>query len=362
MNFNQLSMTLSDRTGLNTMLHAKEHKVNRIYQVFTALWCALAVSGTAAQTAEAKARLKSLKPSDYPAKSIELGVGFAAGGAMDLVARQLAQKFQDYTGDNMVVQNRPGAGGLVFNRWLLTQASTDGYAIGLGNNMIIGDSLLRADNKWSYHDLDSLAFVSYEPVLWFTSSSGRFKNQPLSEIIKFAKKEKAEVRVGTIAATLIETLTEQVEQKAGLSFNQIPFNGGKPSIAALMGDHIDISFGFMGEVRGMGDKVKTVAVASQKPIATLPGVPTFNAVFNADDMNWVIWRYIVAPKGMAPARRAWLIAVFNEMMKDPQLNSDLEKNGGIQDTSIDTPAKVSAELDKLAAAERKFYVQTGRLK
>ena len=126
--------------------------MNRIYQVFTALLCVLAVSGAAAQTAEAKARLRSLKPADYPAKTIELGVGFAAGGAMDLVARQLAQKFQDYTGHNMVVQNRPGAGGLVFNRWLLTQASTDGYAIGLGNNMIIGDSLLRADNKWSYHD------------------------------------------------------------------------------------------------------------------------------------------------------------------------------------------------------------------
>jgi tripartite-type tricarboxylate transporter receptor subunit TctC len=79
-------------------------------------------------------------------------------------------------------------------------------------------------------------------------------------------------------------------------------------------------------------------------------------------MNWVIWRYIIAPKGIAPARRAWLIAVFNEMMKDERFNSELEKNGGIQDRSIDTPAKVSAELERMAVAERKFYLQTGRLK
>ena len=323
---------------------------------------ALLVTAASAQTAEVKAKLKALKPADYPTRTIELSVGFAAGGAMDIVARMLAQKFQDYTGENMVVQNRTGAGGFVFHRWMLTQAPTDAYAIGLGSNMIIGDSLLRADNKWTYHDGDHLAFISYEPIVWFTSSSGRLKNMPLSDIVKSVKKDKTDVRVGTIAATLMEVLTEQVEQKAGVSFNQIPFNGGKPSIAALMGDHIDISFGFLGEVRGMGDKVRPIAVASQKPIASLPSVPTFNEVFHSDDMNWVVWRFILAPKGMPVARRAWLIAVFNEMMKDERLNSDLEKNGGIQDRSIDTPVKVSAELDRLAAAERKFYVQTGRLK
>jgi len=336
--------------------------VRRLKKQFTLSLFVFFVSLASAQTPEVKAKLKSLKPVDYPNRTIELSVGFAAGGAMDIVARMLAQKFQDYTGENMVVQNRTGAGGFVFHRWMLTQAPADGYAMGLGSNMIIGDSLLRADNKWSYHDADHLAFISYEPIVWFISSSGRLKNMPLTDIVKVAKKDKVDVRVGTIAATLMEVLTEQVEQKAGVSFNQIPFNGGKPSIAALMGDHIDISFGFLGEVRGMGDKVRPIAVASQKPIASLPSVPTFNEVFNSDDMNWVIWRYIIAPKGIAPARRAWLIAVFNEMMKDERFNSELEKNGGIQDRSIDTPAKVGAELDRMAVAERKFYIQTGRLK
>jgi tripartite-type tricarboxylate transporter receptor subunit TctC len=331
-------------------------------QFVVAILLAAAAAAACAQGAEAKAKLKALKPADFPTHPIELSVGFAAGGGMDVVARMVAQKFQDYTGENLVINNRAGAGGLVFHRWMVTQAPADGYAIGVGNNIIIGDSLLRADNKWSYRDSEALAFINYEPVLWFTSSTGRFKNQPLGEIIKAAKKEQGGVKVGTVAATLLEMLAEQVEQKASISLNKIPFNGGKPSIAALMGDHIDISFGFLGEVQGLGDKVRPIAVASQKPIAAAPGVPTFNAMLNTDDVNWVMWRYVIGPKGIPADRRAWLVAAFNEVMKDAHLNAELEKLGGIQDPGLDTPAKVTAELERLARAERSFYVQTGRLK
>ena len=331
-------------------------------QIIVATLLGLATAAAVAQTADAKARLKALKPADYPTRPIELSLGFGAGGGMDVVARAVAQKFQEYTGETVVINNRTGAGGLVFHRWLVSQAPADGYAIGLGNNIIIGDALLRSEGKWSYKDADSIAFVNYEPVIWFTSSTGRFKGQPLGDIMKAAQKERGDVKVGTVAATLLEMLAEQVEQKASVSLNKIPFNGGKPSIAALMGDHIDISFGFLGEVKGLGDKVRPIAVASQQPAPTLPGVPTFNAVLKADDVNWIMWRYIAAPRGVPADRKAWLVAAFNEVMKDPKLVSELEQLGGIQDPSLDTPAKVSAELDRLAKAERAFYVQTGRLK
>ena len=336
--------------------------MRQVKQFLVATLLGLAAAAACAQSPEVKARLKAMKPADYPTRPIELSVGFAAGGGMDVVARLVAHKFQEYTGENIVINNRTGAGGLVFHRWVVTQAPADGYAVGVGNNIIIGDSLLRAENKWSYRDADNLAFINYEPVLWFTSSTGRFKNQPLAEIVKAAKKDQGGVKVGTVAATLLEMLAEQVEQKASVSLNKVPFNGGKPSIAALMGDHIDISFGFLGEVKGLGDKVRPIAVASQKPVAAVPGVPTFNSVFNTDDINWVMWRYVVAPKGIPADRRAWLVASFNEVMKDPQLLAELEKQGGIQDAGLDTPAKVTAELERLARAERTFYVQTGRLK
>jgi tripartite-type tricarboxylate transporter receptor subunit TctC len=331
-------------------------------QIIVATLLGLATAAALAQSSEAKAKLKALKPADYPTRPIELNVGFGAGGGMDVVARVVAQKFQEYTGETVVVNNRTGAGGLVFHRWLVSQAPADGYAVGLNNNVIIGDALLRSEGKWSYKDVDSVAFVNYEPIIWFISSTGRFKGQPLGEIMKAAQKERGDVKVATIATTQVELLAEQVEQKASVSLNKIPFNGGKPSIASLLGDHIDISFGFLGEVKGLGDRVRPIAVASQQPVPSLPGVPTFNAVLKSDDVNWAVWRYVAAPKGIPADRKAWLVAAFNEVMKDPKLVAELEQLGGIHDPSLDTPAKVSAELDRLAKAERSFYVQTGRLK
>lgn len=336
--------------------------MRQLNKLVVAALLGLLAAGAIAQNTDIKARLKALKPADFPKHPIELSVGYAAGGGMDIVARMVAQKFQDYTGETLIISNRPGAGGLLFHRWILTQAPADGYFVGVANSIIIGDSLLRAENKWSYKDADNLAFINFEPVLWFASTTGQFKDKTLVEIIKAAKQDPGGVKVSTVSATLLEMLAEQVEQKASVKLTKVPYNSGKPSLAALMGNHIDISFGFIGEVQGLSDKVKAIGVASQKPISGLPSVPTFNAVLNTEDVNWVMWRYVMAPKGLPNDRKNWLVAAFSEVMKDAQLNAELEKLGGIQDPSLDSPAKVTAELDRMAKAERKFYMQTGRLK
>lgn len=336
--------------------------MRQINKYAAAVVLTLAAAATWAQSPEVKAKLRAMKPADFPNRAIELSLGHPAGGGIDVTARLVAQKFQEYSGEPMVINNRVGAGGMVFHRWVATQAPADGYSIGVASNLIIGDTLLRADNKWSYRDVDNLAFINYEPVVWLASTSGKFRNQSLADILKAAKADSGSVRVGTVATSFFEMLAEQVEQKHGLTFTKVPYNGGPPSLAALMGDHIDISFGFLGEFQGLGDKVRPIAVASNRPVSYLPGVPTFNSVLGTDDVNWIIWRFVVAPKGVPANRKAWLVAVFNEVMKDPQLLDELQKRGGTMDANLDTPAKVTAELERLAQGERKFYLQTGRLK
>lgn len=340
----------------------KASSMRHVFKLFFATALGLFALNAVAQTSEAKARIKAIKPADYPNRPIEMSLGYSAGGGMDIVARLVAKKFQDYTGESIVINNRAGAGGLVFHRWLLTQAPADGYSVGVANNIIIGDSLLRAEGKWSYRDAENIAFINFEPVLWFSSTTGRFKDQPLSEIIKVAKTDPGGVKVATTAATLLEMLAEQVEQKAAVSLTKVPYNSGKAAITAMMGDHIDISFGFLGEVKGLGDKVKPIGIASQRPLAALPSVPTFNMVLKSEDVNWMIWRYVLAPKGIPNDRKAWLVAAFTEVMKDSQLNAELEKIGGIPDVGLDSPSKVTSELERLASSERNFYMQTGRLK
>jgi tripartite-type tricarboxylate transporter receptor subunit TctC len=322
---------------------------------------ALATTVTYAQTSEIKAKLRTMKPADFPSRPIEFNVGFPAGGGMDITARRVAQKFQEYSGETMIVNNRPGAGGMIFSRWIIGQASPDGYALGLSASSIIGDSLLRSENKWSWRDADGLAFVNYEPLLWVVSTSGRFSSKhTLPEILAEAKS--SDLKVGTVAGTFLENLAEQVERKTSVPVLKVPFNGGKPSLNALMGDQIDVSTNFLVEISGLGDKLKPIAVAGNRQLPSLPGVPTFNQLFQTDDMTWVVLRYVIAPKNIPAERRNWLIAVFNAVMQDPLLNADLQKLGGNQDSTIDTPAKVTAELERLEKSERAFYLQTGRMK
>lgn len=313
-----------------------------------------------AQQVDIKARLLGMKPADFPARAIEFNVGAPVGGGMDITARLLAQKFQEYSGQTAIVNNRAGASGLIFHRWLTTQAPNDGHHIGVADNRIVTDSLLRAENKWSYRDVDHLAFINYEPVVWIAASDGRFRD--LGKVLEAAKANGGSVRVGTVSGTFIDMLAEQVERAEKVEFIKVPFQGGAPSLQSLLGGHIDVSFGFVGEFRGNADKIKPIAVASRAPVETLPGVPTFDSVMKTDDVHWMIWRFVAAPKGIPAARRAWLAAVFIEVLKDPQLSEELAKRGGNRDPGLDSPGRVAAELDRMAASERKIYLQTGQLK
>ena len=324
---------------------------------------ALAQAAPPANLADIKARLKSLKPADFPSRPIEFTVGGPAGGGMDTTARLLARKFEEYTDQTAIVNNRVGAGGMVANAWLIQQAPADGHHIGVLANSIVGDSFLRTEGKWSWRDLDSLAFINAEPVVWLTSASGAFKERSLREVLDAARSKPDSVRVSVIPGTLFEMLAEQVEAASGTRLIKVPYPGGTPSINALMGDHIDLSFGFVGEFEAMGERVRPVAVAGAVPSPRLPGVPTFDSVLGTKDTQWLFWRYVAAPKAIAPARRAWLVAALNAALNDPALADDYRKRGGLMDTAgLGTPERVSAELERLAGAERAFYLRTGRMK
>src|SRR5690606_36082395 len=107
----------------------------------TAIALLLGASSAFAQNAEVKAKLDALKPAGYPNQAIEISVGAPAGGGMDITARLFAQTFQQYSGATVVVNNRSGASGLIFSRWIATQAPADGYHLGVANNLMIADSL-----------------------------------------------------------------------------------------------------------------------------------------------------------------------------------------------------------------------------
>ncbi len=334
--------------------------------VLLALTVAFAASPALAQSpADVKARIAALKPKDFPSQPIELVVTTPAGGGMDVTARIFAKYMEKYTDQRVIVTNRVGAGGFVGYTWLATQAPNDGSVVGIIGTTILGDSFLRAQGKWTYKDVEPIALINYEPVTWIVSTEGQFKSASLADVLKTAKDKPSTIRVAIAATTILEMLAEQTENVAGLKLLKVPFQGGAPAITALLGQHIDISFGFFGEYRGHleANKVRVLAVASQKRSPYLSDVPTFNEVLGVSNIEWISLRYVGLPKGVAADRKAYLLAVINATLDEPALLEEYKRAGAITDrTRFDTSEKTTAEVERLAVAEREFYVKSGRLK
>lgn len=314
--------------------------------------------------ADLKAGIAKLKPKDFPTQPIEYTVVYPAGGGMDQTARVLAKYAEKWSGDKIIVNNRSGGAGMVGHSFLATQAKNDGYTVGVLASMVDTDALLRAQGKWSMSDLDPIVYINNDALHWLVSTDGPFKGKSLKDIVQIAKDKPNSVRVGIIPGSIFEFLTEHVEQVTGAKFLKVPFQGGAPGVTALLGNNVDVTSAFYTEYRGYLDagKVATVAVAGPQRAPFLKDVPTFDEALGAKGISWGVERFVVAPKGISPARKAYLAAVMNAALRDPQLAGEYSKMGLMVDTSMKSPQEVSAHIDGLVRAEREFHQKMGRIK
>ena len=131
-----------------------------------ALLSALLATPAAAQSGDPKAELAKLKPKDFPTGPIEYTVVYPAGGGMDVTARLLAKYVEKWSGDKIVVNNRTGGAGMVGHSYLATQAKPDGYTVGVLANLMWGDAMLRAQNRWAYTDLEPIGYINSDALIW----------------------------------------------------------------------------------------------------------------------------------------------------------------------------------------------------
>jgi tripartite-type tricarboxylate transporter receptor subunit TctC len=318
-----------------------------------------------AQTPDAaKAEIAKLKPKDFPSQPIEITVVYPAGGGMDINARQVAKFFEKWSGERAIVNNRTGGAGLVGHTWLATQAPKDGHSVGVIASLVFGDAMLRANNRWSHTDLEPLAHLNSEGLNLVVNAGGAYKDRSLKEILAIAKEKSGTVRIGTVPGTMYEYMIDQMESASGAKLLRVPFQGGAPGIAALLGNNTDIGIGFWGEISTYleAKRVTPVAVSSLTRSPFLPDAPTLGEVLGADDISWTTTRWVALPKGVPADRKAYLVAVFSAVASDPDLHAEFKKLGAPPDPKINTPELLAAHLDKLAGLERDFYIKTGRMK
>ena len=280
----------------------------------------------------------------YPAKPIRLIVPYPAGGATDFFARLVFPKVGDTLGQPVVVENRPGAGTAI-GASEVARSAPDGYTI------LLGDAGTYAFNPTLYKKL------SYDPAKDFApiSLTGRFAlilavNQSVLNVdsvdafVQSAKQAPGKIDYGAPGpGSPIHLAMELFKQRAGVSMTPIPYKGGADALSDLIGGRIgalfpDIATG-LPQIRA--GKIKALAVASEKRVAALPGLPTVSESGYAGFEAWA-WQGFVAPAGTPHDIVMKLNGAFAKVMADPAIKQRLSESGFEPQTS--TPEQFAAYL------------------
>ena len=309
-----------------------------------------------------KAKLAALKPEGFPSETIEINVVYPAGGGMDINARILARVFERLTGDSVLVNNRTGGAGLVGHSYLATQAPNDGHTVGVIANLVFADAMLRSGGAWNHTDLDPIAYLNSDGLILVTNSEGPMAGMSMAAIIAKAKDEPDTMRITNVPGSMYEYMIDQFEAESGASFLKVPFQGGAPGIAALLGNNVDVGIAFLGEVRSHLDanRVTPVAVSASER-SPFVDAPTLNEVLGTDNVVWQATRWVTLPDGVDEGVKAYLSAAFIVAAADAETQEEFQALGATANISFDTANKVAEHISRLAELEETFFRETGRL-
>ena len=232
---------------------------------------------------------------NYPSKSMKVLVGYAPGGAVDLVARSLGQNLSAQLGQTIIVENKPGAGTNIATKQVI-DSPADGYTFLLAANALAANMALYKPQPYNAEtDLAPIALIGHVPVVIATNTKGRFKN--LADLVKYAKSNPDQVTFGSPGnGSTPHMALKLFEQVSGISLRHIPYKGGAPAITDLIGGQLDLVAINMLEVAPQvkSGNLQILAVMNSKRSALFPEVPTV-AENGFPKFEASVWYGLLAP-------------------------------------------------------------------
>jgi tripartite-type tricarboxylate transporter receptor subunit TctC len=290
----------------------------------------------------------------YPNRPVRMVVPFAPGGTTDVLARIIAQNMTEQFQQTVVVDNRPGAAG-VLGATMVAKAAPDGYTILLtsASPVAISITLLPAGTV-PYDpekDLAPISMITRIPSVFASLEKGAIRS--VADIIAMARAKPGQVTYGTAGAGSINHLIgELFEAAAGIDLLHVPYKGAGPAVVALLSREVDLVVSsppaVMSQVRA--GSVRAVALSSGKRSAVMQGVATIaeGGVAGFDSVGW----YALLTTGGAPRPIVdRLNAALAKALTDPGVVKQLNSEGAEPESS--TPE----ELAKFIRAELKSWAK-----
>jgi tripartite-type tricarboxylate transporter receptor subunit TctC len=284
----------------------------------------------------------------YPTKPVRVLVPFAAGGAVDVLARTIAQALSKTWGQQLVIENRPGAGGIIASQALI-QSPPDGYTLIL---VAAGHPI----NQFFYPKLPYDTFKDFTPITAVANSPITInvaKNNPikdLKELLDQARAKPGALSYGTPSnGTSSHLAGELLAHMTGVKIVPVPFKGGAAALTAVIAGDIPVSINPMSEVIGLieGGAVRTIAVSTAKRSPILPDVLTV-AEQGVQGYDCGFWAGLLGPKGMEATLVAKIQKDVAAALKDPAVVEYLAKVGSVAvgSTPEEFDALIRSEADK----------------
>lgn len=259
----------------------------------------------------------------YPSRPVKLVVPAGAGGPTDIVARLLAHGLTETWGKQVLVENRPGAGGNP-GAEVVVRAAPDGHTLLLGSAgpVVINMSLypnLRVDPR---RELAPISLLTSVPMVLFVSPS--MPAQTLADLIRYVKERPGKLNyASTGIGTMPHLAGELLKRQAGLELVQVPYKAAPAAVAALMADEVALFFDTpSGFVNARSGKLRALAVAAKKRFAGAPDVPT-TAESGYPGLLADSWYGLLAPLQTSRELRAKIHADVAKVLLAPETQARL---------------------------------------
>jgi len=262
----------------------------------------------------------------YPSRPIHLVIGFTPGAAADVVARMLSQAAAPILGQQLVVENKPGAGSSIAAVYV-AHAAKDGYTVFLGTLSIITNQIINPNASLDLiRDFEPVALLEDAAIILVVNPASNVHS--VKELIAFCKEKPDQALDSNVIGSMPHFASELFAQKAGIKLTQVPYQGSPQAVADVIAGRTLMTFSPASTVVGQiaAGKLRALATTTGKRAGALPDVPTM-AEAGLPDVDTSLWFGLLAPAGTPRPIVDRLAAATRQAMHTPAVITALRPQG-----------------------------------
>jgi tripartite-type tricarboxylate transporter receptor subunit TctC len=296
----------------------------------------------------------------YPERPVTVIIATAPGGAADMVARLVAQRFSVRFGRPFVVENRPGAGSVI-GALAAAKAPPDGYTLllGVSSALTVNPAFYPTLPYDPLRDFQPISLLAFTPIVVVAHPSVPVNN--LKEMIEYVRAKPGAYGYATPGnGTTHHLAGEMLKSLAGIDMTAVPYKGSAPALTDVIAGHVPFMIDNVNSamVHVRTGKLKALAVTKLTRTKGAPEVPTA-AEAGLPGLDISGWVGLLAPIGISKEIRNTLYTASVELLRDPEVQSRLVNGGvdGVGSTSEEFAAQIKLEIERYRELIRKAKIK-----